>query len=161
MTERGHWTWGLAPVTAREQWPPGHRSLSLVWPRPLRIPAAQAQGPPAWVGAGMLCLGRGASRVPSPPLPAGWVGLCLTRSRPEDQDLRVRNSLTPLRLCPSVPPGKRARYFSARDRVTQDGASLPILGPEVSLAGLGEQTPGSQSCQEEELARGQTGRRLS
>lgn len=34
----------LAPVTAREEWPPGHRSLSLVWPRP----EAQAQGPPAW-----------------------------------------------------------------------------------------------------------------
>lgn len=34
---------GLDPITEREQWPPGHRLLSLAWPRPLRICAAQAQ----------------------------------------------------------------------------------------------------------------------
>lgn len=62
-------------------------------------------------------------------------------SRLEDQGLQVKNSLMPLCLCLSVPPGKRAHYFSARDRITQDGASLPILGPGASTSCTGGTDP--------------------
>lgn len=154
---------GLGPATARRGGHQQHgRSLSLAWPRPPQDTCHPSSGPashllgrlallPSNLGLGLECCAWGEGSLGSKPHPLqqpgrGWL--------PESvQGLGGRTHWPPATICPclSVPPGRRAHHFSARDQVTQDSGPFAHPGAkDLHWPHLRGWTPGSQCRQEKE-----------